>query len=88
MRKTQEEIDAMSPDELKAYNRGQQDIVYGSDAKRGKNGKPIEQGIGSPGRCNENHFAAIRNTEGPEAEKAARVAEREARKAMGKVEAA
>lgn len=37
-----------------------------------------EDGIGSPGRCNENHFAAIRKTEGPEAERRAREAEQAA----------
>lgn len=76
MQKTQVEIDAMSPDELKAYKIAQENIVFGSDHKNDRKGKPIEQGIGSPGRENENHFAAIRKWEGPEAEQKAREAAR------------
>lgn len=64
MRKTQEEIDAMLPAELKVYKRQQQDIVFGVDAPRGKGGKPIEQGIGSALHPTENHVAALRNSFG------------------------
>jgi hypothetical protein len=41
MRKTQEEIDAMAPSELKAYNRQQQNIVFGEDAPRDERGRPF-----------------------------------------------
>lgn len=61
MRKTQEEIDAMTPAELKIYKRQQQDIVFGSDCPRGPGGKPIEQGIGSALQPSRNHVEALRN---------------------------
>ncbi len=62
MRKTQQEIDAMSPAELKAYRRGQEDIVYGGDAPRDARGRPVEQGIGSALQPTENHVQALRNS--------------------------
>ncbi len=62
MRKTQEEIDAMSPAEFKAYKRQQEDIVYGGDAPRNARGRPVEQGIGSALQPTENHVQALRNS--------------------------
>jgi hypothetical protein len=41
--------------------------VYGVDAKRDRNGKWIQQGIGSPGHETSNHFASIRRYQGEEA---------------------
>jgi len=37
---------------------------FGFDAKQTRDGKWIEQGIGSPGRETANHFASIRKYEG------------------------
>lgn len=71
MMKSHEELAMMSPAELKAYKAEQQRIVFGADAKI-KNGRPVEQGIGAPGRETENHFRAIGKWESPEAEKLAR----------------
>ena len=62
MRKTQEEIDAMSPAELKAYIAGQRDIVFGSDAPRDGRGRPVGHGIGSPLQPTRNHVEALRNS--------------------------
>ena len=71
--KTHEEWDAMDAAERKAHLAAEEKIVNGHDFRKIK-GKPVEQGIGSPGRETENHFAAIRKYEGVEAEKAARAA--------------
>lgn len=79
MQKTREEIDQMSPAELAAYKVQQRQVVFGEDVKM-KSGKPVEQGIGAPGRETENHFRAIRKAEGVEAEKAAREAAKAHRK--------
>lgn len=76
--KTMEELDAMSPEERKVHRAEEEKIVFGTDFKKVK-GKPVEQGIGSPGRETQNHFAAIRKYEGAEAETKAR-AEAEKRK--------
>lgn len=73
MQKTQQEIDNMNPEELAIYKRGQANIVFGEGHKT-VGGRPVEQGIGAPGRETENHFAAIRRWGGAEAEKAAREA--------------
>lgn len=79
--KTPEEWDAMTLAERKAHMAEEEKIVFGHDFKKVK-GQPVEQGIGSPGRENSNHFAAIRKYEGEEAYKKA-VAESEARKKKG-----
>lgn len=71
--KTIEELDAMSPEEKRAHYASEEKIVFGTDFRK-KNGAPIEQGIGAPGRESENHFKAIGKYEGAEAEKAARTA--------------
>lgn len=68
--KTMEELDSMTPEERKAHRAEEEKIVFGTDFKKVK-GKPVEQGIGSPGRETPNHFAAIRKYEGEEAYKAA-----------------
>lgn len=67
---TPEERSVMTPAELKAHQAEEDKIVFGSDFKRVK-GKPVEQGIGSPGRETPNHLAAIRKYEGEEAYKLA-----------------
>lgn len=64
--KTMEELDAMSPAEKKVHYAEEEKIVFGADFKKVK-GRPVEQGIGSPGHENHNHFAAIRKYEGEEA---------------------
>lgn len=68
--KTAEEWDLMSPAEQKAHLAEEEKIVYGHDFKTVK-GHPVEQGIGSPGRETNNHFAGIRKYEGDEAYQAA-----------------
>lgn len=70
---TREEWDGLDPAEKKAHLAKEEKIVFGEDVKH-KGKHPVEQGIGAPGRETENHFAAIRKYEGPEAEKAAREA--------------
>lgn len=79
--KTQEELAAMTPEEIKAHRVEEEKLVFGTDFKKVK-GHPVEQGIGSPGRETPNHFAAIRKYEGEEAYKKA-AAEAEARKKKG-----
>jgi hypothetical protein len=76
--KTQEEWDLMTPAEQKAHLVEEEKIVFGTDFKKIK-GKPVEQGIGAPGRESENHFRAIEKYESKEAADKAR-AEAAARK--------
>jgi hypothetical protein len=84
MQKTQEQVEAMSPAELKAYQLDQQKVVFGHDHKVDKHGNPIEQGIGSdPANRGPNHYAAIRKYESVEAERAARAADAALVKARG-----
>lgn len=85
---THEEWDALGDPEhggslakQKAHQAEEAKIVFGTDFKSVK-GKPVEQGIGSPGRETPNHLNAIRKYEGEEAYKKA-VAEAEARKKKG-----
>lgn len=76
--KTQEEWDAMNLQERKEHMAAEEKIVFGTDFKKVK-GKPVEQGIGAPGRESDNHFRAIEKYEGKEAADKAR-AEAAARK--------
>jgi hypothetical protein len=46
--------------------------VFGEGFRRDRFGKPIEQGIGAPGKENEQHFAALEKYEGKAAADAAR----------------
>lgn len=64
--KTQEELAAMTPGEIKEHLAAEEKIVFGHDFQKRK-GTPIEQGLGSPGRETPNHFAAIRKYEGEDA---------------------
>lgn len=73
--KTQEELDIMRmqiqtgelpPDAIKQHFAAEEKVVFGNDFKKVK-GQPVEQGIGSPGRENHNHFSAIRKYEGEDA---------------------
>jgi len=68
--KTMEELDAMTPEEKRLHRAEEEKIVFGTDFKKVK-GKPVEQGIGSPGRETPNHLNAIRKYEGEEAYQAA-----------------
>jgi hypothetical protein len=60
MQKTQEEIDAMTPAELKAYAIEQQKTVFGQDHKIDRDGNPIEQGLGSAAQPTHNSVEAYR----------------------------
>jgi hypothetical protein len=70
--KTPEELAAMSPEEIKEHQRDEEMTVFGRtrlnepDFKKVK-GQPVEMGVGSPGRENGNHFAAILKYQGVEA---------------------
>jgi hypothetical protein len=75
---TIEEFDELTPAERKAHLANEEKIVFGADAPKQK-GKPVEQGIGSPGNENENHFAAIEKYEGKTVADAARAAAAQAR---------
>lgn len=70
--KTPEELDAMSPDEKKAHFADEEMTVFGRNrlgepAFKKVKGEPQEVGIGSAGRENGNHFAAIRKYQGDDA---------------------
>lgn len=64
--KTQDELDAMTPAERKAYDEQQRLIVFGHDSRKDRHGNPVEQGIGCAGRETANHFQSIRRYEGEE----------------------
>src|SRR5450631_4198867 len=53
-----------NPNEYKKYRMVQDEIVFGSNAKRDQKGRPIEQGIGSPAQPSHNHVEALRNSFG------------------------
>jgi hypothetical protein len=63
---TAEELAEMSPQQRAELKRKLEDNVFGADCKRDHHGRPIEQGIGSPGNENVNHLRAL------EAQKAGR----------------
>lgn len=63
MQKTQEEIDEMSPAELRAYREDQRRTVFGHDSKTDRKGHPIEQGIGSPAHPTRNSIDAYKHTQ-------------------------
>lgn len=61
MQKTRQEIDAMTPDQYRAYMNQQDILVHGDDAPKGPDGRRIEQGIGSALHPTRNHVEALRN---------------------------
>jgi hypothetical protein len=74
--KTPEELAVLSPEEMKAHLVDEEMTVFGRNklnepAFERVKGVPVEKGIGSPGRENGNHFAAILKYEGQEAHQAA-----------------
>lgn len=54
----QDEIDAMSPAERRAYDEAQARLVFGASYERDKYGNPIETGIGSAKQQTAQHRAA------------------------------
>jgi hypothetical protein len=63
--KTVEELEVMTPEELRAHWASEEKIVFGEDVQH-RNNVPLEKGIGSPGHETNNHLAAIRRWEGEE----------------------
>jgi hypothetical protein len=53
---TGDEIAALDPIDRLKYEEVQRRLVFGEHYKRDADGKPLEQGIGSPGRENANHY--------------------------------
>lgn len=66
------ELELLTPEQRRIWKRNMEGLTFGFDCRHDAKGRPIEQGIGSPGNLNENHFRGIGKNEGPEAEKAAR----------------
>jgi hypothetical protein len=73
MKATAEEIQAMTPEQRAVYDEEQRKTVFGFDYKKDASGRPLEQGIGSPGHETENHYAALAKAEGQAAVDAARL---------------
>jgi hypothetical protein len=74
--KTLEELETLSPEQMKTYLADEEMTVFGHNklnepAFERVKGVPQENGIGSPGRETGNHLAAIRKYEGEEAYHAA-----------------
>ena len=51
---------------LEEAKRRVEEDVFGVGFRRGKDGKPIEQGVGAPGHETEQHFDALCKYGGPE----------------------
>jgi hypothetical protein len=64
---------------VKRHFENEKRHVFGHDYKVDKHGKPIEQGIGSPGNESENHYRALEKYEGAAAAAKARAAAKAAR---------
>ena len=67
--KTEQELDEMRaqiaagelpPDAIKQHYADERRNVFGFDHKTDRNGRPVEQGIGSPGNKNRNSIEAYR----------------------------
>jgi hypothetical protein len=54
-----EELEELTDEERVLYDRAQERLVFGADVKFDEKGRPIEQGIGSPGRESKQHLAAL-----------------------------
>ena len=52
-----DEFKALTPDEQREHLRKEEIQVFGVGFQRDKHGRPIEQGIGAPGRETDNHRA-------------------------------
>jgi hypothetical protein len=52
---TREELALMSPEEIRANNVVAEELVFGVNFKRDRSGRPIENGIGSPGHESIHH---------------------------------
>jgi hypothetical protein len=70
--KTVEEIAAMTVEEREEWKRQEEIAIWGAGFRRDRNGKPIEQGLGSADNPTENSFKAIEKYEGKAAADAAR----------------
>jgi hypothetical protein len=62
-----EEIAEMDEDERAAYFEGERKAVFGDNYKLGKDGRPVESGIGSASQPTINSMAALLASEGPDA---------------------
>jgi hypothetical protein len=54
-----DELAQMTPEEIRENKRVAEELVFGAGFKRDRNGRPIEQGIGSPGRETVQHREAL-----------------------------
>lgn len=61
-----EEWDELTLAEKRAHLIAEEKNVFGHDVKHDRQGRPIEQGIGSASQPSANHFAALATAEGPE----------------------
>ena len=82
--RTQEELALMSPEEIKVYLEEETKAVFGHNYRRDRQGKPIEDGIGSPLNPGPNHYGAIEKYEGAEAAAAARARDAKLRQQAGR----
>lgn len=64
---TVQELEVLTPEEKAAHLAAEEVTTFGTGFKRDRDGAPIEQGIGSPGRETKNHLQSIRRYEGEEA---------------------
>lgn len=62
-----EELAEMDEEERAAYFEGERKAVFGDNYKLGRDGKPVEQGIGSASNPTIQSMAALLAAEGPDA---------------------
>jgi hypothetical protein len=78
--KSPDELSIMSPEAIAAWRREEEVNVFGVGFRRDRNGRPIEQGLGSPANPTEQSFRALERSEGAAAAASAR---QKANKAAG-----
>jgi hypothetical protein len=57
------EIGELPPNFFELHEEAKAKATFGHDYKRDRNGKPIEQGVGSPGNESINHFISLKKAE-------------------------
>jgi hypothetical protein len=70
--KTPDEIAAMDPQERAKWRQEELNHVYGAGYKVGRDGRPLEQGLGASGNETSQHWSSLEKAEGAAAVAAAK----------------
>jgi hypothetical protein len=60
LERSPDELAQLSPQDIEEYRLAHFFNVFGANAKIDSEGRPVEQGIGAPGRETPEHYAAIK----------------------------